>query len=692
MLDALFHPKSIAVIGVSTDPSKVGHQVFLNLRSYDHPLYPINPKHKRILGTECYASILDVPEHIDLVIIATPVFTVEALVHECVDKKVKAVIIVTAGFAEQGTQGLHTQERIHSLLAAHHIDLLGPNTLGFINPHNDLNASFAGSHVEKGSIALISQSGAMLSTMFAEFASREVGCSFAASLGNKSSLTELELLDAAAKDPHTKVIALYLESLSQPRRFFEKTKAISKEKPIILLKGGTTSQGQAASLSHTAALATDTTLLKAASKQMGFVMVDTIEQFFELTFFADQLIKNRWSFPQNLMILTNAGGPGVHAADMAETMGIPLATWKKKTKETLARELPTIKANNPMDLLGDATTDEIKLGIELAMEDDGVESLLLILTPQAVTDIPGIAKMLRAQHKSYTKPIVVALMAGELYHEALTLLRETGIVASEYVNEAIELFAWLSQMYRATTVDRSEQLMKQLAAAPAPTAVTPSKKTLTSGELEEVYLLLEQEGFHLPLSAIAVSEQDVKSIGKLDPDRVFPLIAKTANMRLKHKAVVGGVKKNIQSVDDALAAYTSLKKFSNRVLFQEVIEDATEIIIGGKRDSAFGTFIAVGSGGSLTNIIADRSYVFLPASQRELRKCVQATKIYSVLSMRAKEQLIVAIEHFARLLDNHQEIAEMEINPLMITKTAAYVADVKVVLEKPALATTSLTR
>lgn len=682
MLTSLLSPRSVAVVGVSLDPDKVGHQVFVNLLSFKGDLFAVNPKHTKILGKPCFPSVSALPSNVDLVVIVTPHFTVEGIIDECITKDVKAVIIITAGFAENGKSGREIQDRIATKLKEHNILLLGPNTLGAIHPKAKLNASFAPALIADGHIALISQSGAMLTTIFAEFESRGVGCSFALSLGNKAGISEIEALEYALHDPSTHCIALYLESLLDARSFMTACKKVSKTKPIIFLKGGTTDAGQQASLSHTAALATNSVLLKEASYQMGYVLVETIEQFFETTFFVDKLMTSKKEFPENIMILTNAGGPGVNAIDLASKWGLIDATWSKESIATFAREMPRVTPHNPTDLIGDANVEETRLGLEIAMEDDNIQSVLLIITPQAVTDIPGITQMLIKLKK--TKPLVVALMGGEKEHPYVVKLREADISAVEYANEGIEMFAWVNQIRHAQFIDRSDALMKQLESVlvgSEPAKIVERRRfSLHEGSLEETYIMLENYGFSLPRCAIATSPADVDAMKELDPERVFPLIAKTANLHLKHKAVVGGVIKDVNTVEEAHKAYTHLKKFGERVLFQEVITDAAEIIVGGKRDSAFGTFVAVGMGGSLTNILADRSYIFLPASQREIRAALHRTKMFESLNNDQRSLCLLALERFARIFNEHPEIAELEINPLMITKDTAYVADVKVTL------------
>lgn len=685
MLSSLLNPKSIAVVGVSLDPEKVGHQIFVNLSSFKGSVYPIHPKHRRILGKIAFSSLLSVPERLDLVIIATPMPTVEGIIDECIDAHVRCVIIVSAGFAETGSQGALIQSRIIKKLSIHGILLLGPNSLGAVCPKQKLNASFAPHLIDGGNVAVISQSGAMLSTVFSKFASRRVGCSFALSLGNKGGISELEALEYALNDEDSKVVALYLESITNVPKFLALCRKVSKLKPIIFLKGGTTPEGNRASLSHTAALATDAVLLKEASIQMGFAMVATIEQFIEVSIFVDKFIKK---FPlgkihRNLLVISNAGGMAVNATDVAIDAGLKIAQLGEGSAGKLARELPRVAPHNPLDLLGDAQARDIQIALEIAQEDESVECILVIITQQAVTDIAQIVRMLTTMGtKKLEKPVIISLMGGDNLQKDVISLRRHGFSVVTYANEGVEIFSWLHRLGQASKVDRSQSLMQEIELALSksePSRVRERRQSpLTSGSLEETYLMLEKYSFCLPRCAIAKDEADIEEMGKLDPLKVFPLIAKTANMKLKHKALVGGVIKDIHNIKDAQAAYRHLKKFSNRVLFQELIVGAREVIIGGSRDPQFGSFLAIGLGGSLTNIISDRAYIFLPASLREMRLALGRTKLISTLSASQISLCLQALDRFSRIFADHPEIRELEINPLMITDDKMYVADVKI--------------
>lgn len=686
-LNALLTPSTIAVIGVSPDPEKVGHKIFVNLSNFPGTVFPVHPSVKTILGKTVYKDILSIPSPVDLAVIATPGNTVESIVMQCVDKKVKAVIVIAAGFAEDSSAGKKTQERIAKLLKENNIILLGPNTLGCVNPHAKMNASFAKSNIEKGSIALISQSGALLTTLFDTLASREVGCSFAVSLGNGAGTSVNDALRFAAGDPNTKIIALYCESLTDIPDFFQLCKTISRSKPILLLKGGMSDEGQKASVSHTAALATNSVLLKEAAQQMGYTMVSTIEQFIETTFFIDQMIENGISFPTNTMILTNAGGPGVNSVDLASNTGVPLASWSHATIQRFAAALPRVRPANPTDLLGDASTEDVLNGLEFALEDPGIDSVLLIITPQAVTDVAGITNaLIQHERKSVLfageklKPVIVALMGGEVQHKHIVHLREAGITALEYANEGVEIFQYVHQTRLSQRLDRPKAIRQSSLGFPTLRQPTRQSFPLQAANVSDTLLLLEAYGFTLPRCAIVSSKSQLDELDALDPQRTYPLIAKTTNLKLKHKAVLGAIVKDIQSKDEALRAFEHLQKFGKEIILQETIEDAQEIILGTRRDAQFGPFIAVGSGGSLTNIIADRSYVFLPATQKELLAAFKRTKIAPLLSVEQQSLVLLCLDRLARLMAEHPEIDELEINPLMVTKHIAYVADMKIEL------------
>lgn len=665
-LNSFFHPSSVAVIGASRESKKVGHQILKNLIQYkDGEIFPINPSAHSILGLKTYPNLSAVPQSIELAVVAVPLPFVEQVIDECVTKKVKAVVIITAGFAEMSADGKALQEKITNKLKEHDIGLLGPNSLGFLYPHHHLNASFANQKIEGGSLGLISQSGAMLTALFTEMESNKVGCSFALSLGNKAGISENEALQFAASDKNTKIIGAYLESFTDLPTFFQLASEISKTKPVILLKGGRSKIGQAASVSHTAALATNDILLKAAADQFGFVMVDTVAEFIQAIFFLEQFK----SLPENTMIITNAGGPGVNTVDVSEVRQLELAKWSKKSTENLQEELPNSHITNPLDVIGDANAERFSLAIRQAQTDPQIDSILVIITQQSVTNVPEVVEMLMSIKGK--KPLCVALIGGDKFDHYRKTLRQTGVFCTEYPNTIVDI---LSIVKRAAN---SKYLTQKF---------VPFKKQNKehiphidlANDLNATFQLLGEYGFKLPIFSIIKDEKNLAQVH-------LPSYAKTANLALPHKKDVGAIFGVAKTKEDVEKAYQKLAKFGGGVLYQQIIEAEIELLLGANRDPQFGPYIAIGLGGSWTNVLSDRSYIFLPTTRAILKEKLKQTKAYLALDKLSTKftqnivsEIVDLMLQLQKLMHDHPEITELEINPLMVNEKGIWAADVKV--------------
>lgn len=661
-IQTILNSKSFAVVGASRDPSKVGHQILKNLLT--HPklhVFPVNPSARRILNQAVFHSLLDIPEKVDVVVIAVPVQFIQPVIHDCIEKKVKAVIIITAGFSELSTEGERVQEHITKQLEDANISLLGPNTLGILQPGKKLNASFAGSDIPAGNLGLISQSGAMLTAIFSEMSSKHIGASFAISLGNKAGINENDALEFALSDPQTKTIALYLESFADIGKFFHLCSRVAPQKPIILLKGGSSKLGQTATASHTAALATNFELLKAGQRQMGFVVVDTIESFIQSCFF----LENYRTAPENVMIITNAGGPGVNTTDIVEKEHVELAEWTKNSQQNIGQYLPTAHIANPMDILGDAQSDRFEFIIRQAQRDANIDSILTIITQQAVTDLPKIIDTLIMIKGK--KPLMVSLIGGQHLEKFRVQLRQQGIICTEYPNEVIEILG----------VVRKVNSAKYLTEKFVPIPQHPHDQ-LFQPTLHTAYTLLKKYKLDIPPYYIATSTEEAKKTS-------FPAFAKTANLTIKHKKLVGAIFGVVETQKEAVEAYTQLEKFGNEVLYQGIIESDIELLIGVNRDPQFGWYMAVGLGGTQTNIINDRVYIFLPGSRKMLKDAFKTTKAFHTVKQyemkRANftiiEKVIDVLEIIQHIVADHPEMSELEINPLMIKDDKLWIADVK---------------
>jgi acyl-CoA synthetase (NDP forming) len=679
-LDVFFHAKSFAVVGASTHRLKVGHQILRNLRQVeteagakqtDFKLYPINPEAKIILGLPVFASLTAVVEPIDVVVIATPAVTVSAIIDEIIlrnqnfsaHEKTKGVILITAGFAEIGEAGKNLQAEIAQKLAAAGIALLGPNTLGLLNPHHNLNASFAQREVLPGNLGLISQSGAILAAMFDALNQRACGVSFAVSLGNKAGITENEALEFALHDPNTSAVLLYMESFSDLPTFLELVSRVKQTKPVVLLKGGTSQRGQQASSSHTAALATNQTLLAAAAPQVGFTMVDTLEEFLAVAFFCAQ----HKTLPENVMVITNAGGPAVTAIDDLQKKQVPLAVWTKRGEADLEDSLPKIPPHNPLDLLGDATPESFAQALKIAQHDVNIDSALIIVTPQSVTDMRGIVEQL-IQHRG-RMPLFVSLIGGDHLEPLRHLLRENKIMANDFPNESVETLGLLHKInqnrYHGQIYNALINTHKS----------APDKHPIAPPSLDETFHLLRHYGFMVPKYEI-ITGANLSKLVNLN----YPLFAKTANPLLLHKKQIGAIYGIVHNAAEAHEAYQKMKQFGEEMLLQELIEIDQEILLGVERDPQFGWYMTVGMGGSLTNLLADREYVFLSASKMQMQTAWLKTKAAAALKDQPKVSARVVELMYALQTLVHEQmwIKNLEINPLAVTVKGILAADIKV--------------
>jgi len=634
---ALIHSTHIAVVGASRDPNKVGHQVVRNLLKNPHLyIYPVNPNATNILNQPTYPTLQDIPHSVDLVIITIPAPLVEPVIDVCIDKKVSAVILMTAGFAEQGKRGELLQHTIVDKLMQAHITLLGPNTMGYINPYTDMYASFGGEHIQKGNIAVISQSGAMISALFQMYESAHVGVSFAVSVGNKGGITELECLEYAEHDPHTHIIALYVESFAHIRACLETVRRISKTKPVFLLKGGVTSEGIQAAVSHTAALATPQTLLIDASHQFGMVYVHTFEQCVRATIAASKV-----SFlPEHIAVITNAGGPGVVITDELAQVNLHLTPFSLHTQEALTSTLPHLALHNPLDLLGDATAERFDHALTILSQDHTIDTLVILLTQQSVTDMNTITRILTKPRGK--KIVYVALIGGEQLDMYRTQLERAGVLVTSYPNEIVET---LDALTRARTYMHR----------PHDHAQYVPKYHHFPQTFEDLTHMLEACHVYMPNQRIISTQNQISTLSQLS----YPLIAKTTNLSLKHKAKLGAVVGNICDLSYARIVFDHLQAWNHPVVFQETIREGREALIGCTKDPQFGWYMAIGIGGSMSDAIADRAYCFLPASRDEFSYTLKKTRLFTLLSPIQTIKLLNVLERLQHVVLSTENLTEL---------------------------------
>jgi acetyltransferase len=654
-LDILFNAKSFAVLGASTDESKVGHQILKNLSlNTNLTLYPVNLKGGTILGHQVYTHLSKTPTVPDVVIISIPAQFVDSIIDECIQVKTKAVILISAGFAEMGETGANLQSKIVDKLAAANILLLGPNSMGYLSPHKEIFATFGPGDVNPGSITVISQSGAMLSALFDEYNSSGVGISAAFSLGNRVGIAEHDCLEYALNDDQTKVIAIYLESISDPQKLLSTLVSNKHKKPIYLLKGGTTVEGRVAAVSHTAALATSEVLLSSLCHQTGIVQVANFEQLVRASIAASL----SHYLPENVMIVTNAGGPAVVLTDEIASAGIPLHTLSLRTGASLKESLPGLKLGNPLDLLGDATPDSFKHAINTLYADSEIDVVAVIITKQAVTDLDAITAVLS---RKKGKHIVFICIAGgddlEIYR---TKLKSAGLIVTRYPNEIAET---LNLLYQAKKFDTKNISL-----------YSPQKLNLSYPvSYLDTLRLLESSGLKTPVAKIINRESELNTLSTLG----YPLITKTTNLEIKHKGKIGAIMVDLIGKSECLAAYTKLKQWGSSVVFQEKIKSGHEVLLGAHKDPIWGWYIALGLGGSLSDTYDDRVYIFLPAGEAVIKSALARTKLSSLLNPLQTKLLITGIIKFQNLVLSVPKLTELEINPLFITDKGLIAADLK---------------
>jgi len=697
-LELFFRARSVAVIGASVHREKVGYQILHNLLKssqesshvrYQRKLFPINPTASSILGQKCFPSIMAITEPIDMVIIVTPVGTVRSLVDEVIERnrilpktqRVSSVIIISAGFAETDEEGRQLQQLITTKLLLAGVRLLGPNTLGLIHTGYFLNASFAQQEIATGNLAVISQSGAMLTALFNSLASRQAGISFAVSLGNKADLNENDCLQYAIDDPHTSAVILYLESFFHLPVFFELVSQLRRHKPVILLKGGTSARGQVASTSHTAALATNQALLTAAAAQFGFTLVENMEELMNVAFF----LAHHRQLPTNTMVITNAGGPAVNTIDELARHEVTLAKWSSRAQADLTQLLPKIKPANPLDLLGDADPLRFKVALEVAQRDPDIESMIAIVTPQAVTDIPAIIEQIIAMKGK--KPIFVVLMGGDQLEKYRQHLRHHQFICAAFSNDVVDMLNILSKTaqtrylpfrYVLSTPHTPTNVLQQIQATQTHQQLASqagfSQDFVHQPHLTETFHLLKKQGFKLPKFWI-VSAENLDQLKALP----YPVFVKTANLTILHKKKMGAVYGVVRSQEEAQTAFIALKKFGEEVLYQELINIEHELLVGIENDPQFGMYMTVGLGGSYTNLLADRAYCFLPAPISMLKRAWLQTKAAQLFNGHPELSLVILenLERLQKLMMQYPWIRSLEINPLAVSQGNLWVVDIK---------------
>lgn len=702
-MDAIFSPKSIAVIGASTREGTVGYDLLNNLirDGFTGKIYPVNPKAPEILGQTCYKSLSDIPDQVDLAVLIVRADFVMGIVDQAKEKGVKGMIIISAGFKETGPEGAKLEIEVTNKLREAGIPMIGPNCLGVINanPAVKMNASFAAKTCSYGKLGFISQSGALCTSVLDYAEARQMGFSKFVSFGNKADIKEIDLLEYLAEDPETDVIAMYLEDISDAQAFIKVASKIfwEKKKPLLCLKSGRSAEGAKAVSSHTGSLAGSDAVYTAIFAQCGVQRVNTIAELFDnASLYTTQPLPKG----KRLAIITNAGGPGIMATDAAIAAGLQLAELTDETQKALKPKLPAAASlRNPVDVIGDARSDRYESAVEVIMSDPNVDLGMVLLTPQSMTDTDNIGAIIPPVVKKVGKPTVCAFMGVAEVAKGVDTLVKNGVPNYSFPEDGINALAASTRLSDMRELPSREYVTfndcdkEKAAKIIADFLGNEEEKYMTQADCRALF-----ECYKLPLlkSGIAKSADEAAKIVEGIGAKV---VMKVMSADVVHKFDAGGVLLNIEGADGAKAGYDKIYENIAKnvpgakidgILIEQMAEKGVEVIVGCNRDG-LGPLMMFGLGGTLVELLKDVSFRLAPMWKVSAEKMVREIKAFKVLDgyRGAPKCDIASIEdtilRISQMVCNHPEIAEMDINPLIVHAEGkgSSVADSRVMLRKP---------
>jgi len=657
-LSALFHPQNIAIIGASREEMSVGYTLVQNMiqGKFTGGIYPVNPKATEIQGHPCYPSVRDIPTLIDLAIIAIPAAFIPKLLKEIAEHGVKTAIIISAGFKEIGEEGKKLEAELRTIIKTYDMTIIGPNCLGVMHPHEHINATFAKGEALPGSIAIISQSGAVGSALLDIFTPKNIGLSHFISLGNKVGIDERDMLKYLETDEKTKVIGIYAEELDNATGWIETIR--SMKKPVIMLKAGKTTEGSKSVASHTGSLAGEYVCYQALFKQAGIIEAPTLFDFVHMLIGVD---KNDLPTAKNCAIITNAGGPGILSIDDAISEGLQMTPWSTH--------------HNPWDLFGDAKAEAYKKALDEAGASTDVGIIMTITTPQTTTEIDATANIIVNTKQTYKKPIISIWMGEGFMTTGTHILEQGNVAATKYPECGI---AMLKALTKATEPKQ-------------PVAETIPKTTVASIRNIQPLDLLKQYDIAVPAYTYVSNKLDLaKQIEPLGPSLAIKAISKT----IIHKSDFGAVALNVKK-EDAEKAFDTMEKsihandpthVIDAMLYMDMVtkKDGQEFIIGIKRQPGLGSVIMVGLGGISVELYKDVAFRFTPMTHQDVEDMISELKAKVMFTgfrgkpALNKEKLIEVVLKVSRLAYEHPEIEEFDINPLIVYPDDAIAVDARV--------------
>jgi len=703
-LDVFFSPKTVAVIGATENPNTVGRTVLWNLVTspFGGTVFPVNPKRPSVLGIKAYASISEIPEQVDLAVVVTPPPSIPGIIRECGENGVRGAVVISAGFKEIGPAGAALEQQLKEEALAAGVRVIGPNCLGVMSPLSGLNATFATTIARPGSVGFLSQSGALCTAVLDWSLKEMVGFSAFISIGSMVDVGWGDLIYHLGNDPKTRSIVIYMETIGDARAFLSAAREVALNKPIIVIKPGRTAAAAKAAASHTGSLTGSDEVLEAAFRRSGVLRVNNIADLF---YMAEVLSKQPSPRGPRLTIVTNAGGPGVLATDALITGGGELAELTPETMEAYNQVLPaTWSHNNPVDIIGDASPERYAKALEIAASDANSDGMLVILTPQAMTDPTKIAETLRPLAKQEGKPVLASWMGGIDVAAGEEILNRANIPTFAYPDTAARAFNY---MWRYSYNLKS---LYETPALPEDTADwTPDRKLVEEvvrrSRAEGRTILTEFESkqvlsaYGIPTAQTIIAGDAaaaVEAAGRIG----YPVVLKVYSETITHKTDVGGVQLNLggaEAVQKAFAAIqTSVSEKAGAQHFQGVtvqpmirLKDAYELIVGSSLDSQFGPVLLFGTGGQLVEVFKDRALALPPLNSTLARRMMEQTKIYKALKgVRGRRPVdLAALEllmvRFSALVAEQRWIKEIDINPLLASPDGLIALDARVVVHGP---------
>ena len=708
-LTQLFNPRSIAILGASRDEKKIGHIVLKNIvnSGYRGKIYPVNPNAANLEGMTCYADYKDLPEIPDLAILSIPAEMAVTLLEPIAKKGTKNILIFSSGFKEIGKKGVYLENNLRLEAQKHNLNLLGPNCLGFVNTSINLNATFCRASGVAGNLRFISQSGALASGIFDWAKHHQIGFSEFITLGNKTVLGENDILHYWLSKTQKPVVSdglsnyqpigMYLESIDSGREFLNLVSEISITDPIFILKPGKSTQAQQAMRSHTGSMAGDNAVQKEAFKEAGAILCEETEDMFDLARVFS--LENSPKGPK-VGIVSNAGGPAVMSVDMLEKEGMRLASLSKETLQKLRQKLPAAASIiNPVDIMGDALADRYNEAVNAVLSDKGVDALLVILTPQVMTEIETTAEFIGKLAKEYQKPVICSFMGEDMVDKGEEILNNHKIPSFRFPERAIKALAKMWQwrlgvesrrlkvkspvktkLLAKNTIGKINNLIKF--------AKKDDRSALTSLESDKILNLC---GIKTPKFAVVKNLSEAKKFAKAHG---WPVVLKISSPDLLHKTDRGGVVLNVDSPAKLELAWKKInqtvsrlsKKSSCAIFIQKQVTDGVEVIVGIKSDKSFGNVFMFGAGGVLAELLADVNLKLLPVDERGVVELISRSKISPVLNgfrgrkSYASKKLVETIVKLSNLAESVPFFEELEINPIIVTKKDAWAVDGRMIL------------